>query len=260
LTPEAILEYLPDRNSLAYAKISSGYKSGGFNTTAVQPAFDPEDLRAYEVGFKASSPEDSVRFHSAAFYYDYRDIQLLTPPANAPVGTFPIVINAAEATVKGVDLSGSMRPIDDLELSLGITLLDAKFDKFVSIDPNNPADDPDRAGDPTPQAPDISLNLGTVYRWLTDNCEFMARLYYRYQSAVYFNPYKDSAVRQDGYGLLDASISFEGGKGHWYGELFGRNLTDELYARSKIRVDPTVGVMRFWGDPRTFGIRVGFRL
>ncbi|VAW74567.1 Outer membrane receptor proteins, mostly Fe transport [hydrothermal vent metagenome] len=260
LTPELALEYTPDDDSLVYAKISRGYKSGGFNTSAVQAAFDPEDLRAFETGFKVTDRKRRINLNAALFYYDYRDIQLLVPPVNAPVGTLPVVINAAEATIKGIDVSTRIQTTDALELSLGATFLDAAFDKFVSIDPNNPAADPNRSGGPLPQAPDVSINLGSRYHWRTGIGKFTARLGYRYQSAVYFNSFKDRAVKEASYGLLDASIAFESRKGRWYAELFGKNLTDELYARSKIRDDPLVGVMRFWGDPRTIGLRVGFRL
>ncbi len=259
LTPEVTLEYSPDEDMLVYAKASRGYKSGGFNTTTVQPAFNSEDLRAFEAGFKMDNPMRNIQLNVALFYYDYKDIQLLTPPENAPVGTFPIVINAAEATIMGIDMSGSIQLTDNLELSMGMELLDAEFDRFVSIDPNNPTNDPNHASDPLPQAPHLSLYLGSAYRWQTDTGKYTTRLGYRYQSTAYFNPYKDRAVRQDGYGLLDASIAYEDMKGRWFAELFGKNITDELYARSIIRLEPVTGVARFWGDPRTIGLRVGIK-
>lgn len=226
----------------------------------MQAVFDPEDLRAFETGFKTTNRKRGITFNATAFFYDYRDIQLLSSPAGAPAGTLPVIINAAEAIVKGIDVSTRVQSTDALELSLGATFLDAAFDDFVSSDPNNPATDPDRSGGPLPQAPDVSINLGSKYHWRTETGKFTARLGYHYQSAVYFNGFKNRAVREGSYGLLDASLAFETRKGRWYAELFGKNLTDELYARSKVRDDPLVGVMRFWGEPRTIGLRVGFRL
>ena len=54
------LEYQPEQAELLYATISRGTKSGGFfsgiSTTNLQLApFEPEELTAYEVGFKRSS-------------------------------------------------------------------------------------------------------------------------------------------------------------------------------------------------------------
>jgi iron complex outermembrane receptor protein len=160
VTPEFGVSFTPSRNTLYYANVSHGYKAGGYNTFAVQPVFDPEYLWAYETGIKTSLPDRYVRINAALYYYDYKDIQLLTLPPGAPVGTLPIVTNAARASVQGVDLQAWYQPVWNLELSAGAILLDAHYVKFNSIDPNNPATDPDRSGNPLPQAPDVSLVLG----------------------------------------------------------------------------------------------------
>ena len=83
---------------------------------------------------------------------------------------------------------------------------------------------------------------------------------YKYQSAVYFNAYQDDAVRQDAYGLVNASLSYSSYSSHWYAELYGNNLTDELYAQNIIRIDPILGTARYWGEPRTFGFRLGYKI
>jgi|GEM_PF-2028150 len=259
MTPEMMISYNFNDDTRIYAKASRGFKSGGFNTSTVQPSFDPEFLWSYELGFKSFLP--GMRINGALFYYDYKDIQLIALDPTAPVGTFPSVINAAKATVKGADLEIWTQPIPQLDLSLGMTLLDAEFDEFISVDPNNPATNPDRSGGTLPQAPDISLNLNASYTWPVKNYgELKLSGEYRYQSSIYFNPFNDFAVKQDGYGLLSSQLTFESRKDHWYVELFGNNLTDELYAETILRQDPLIGTLRFWGAPRTFGLRVGYRL
>ncbi len=261
ITPEFVLEYTPHDDALYYAKASRGFKAGGYNTSAAQSSFDPEYLWAYEMGVKSTMPSKKLRLNGSLFYYDYEDIQLLTPPDNSLEGTFPVIINAANATIKGLDLDASIQPTESLGLSLGMTLLDSQFDDFVSVDPNNPADDPDRSGDPLPQAPDVSLNVAAKYtRFLSGGGMLTLWGGYRYQSSVFYNVYKDPATKQDGYGLVDASVTYESRKGRWYAELFGKNLTDELYTQNIIRQDPISGVLRFWGAPRTVGLRIGYRM
>ena len=259
LIPEFGLSYIADADSLYYGKISRGYKSGGFNSFSIQPAYDPEYLWSYELGIKKSVPTRQLRVNASVFYYDYSDIQLLTLPPNSPAGTLPIITNAAEATIQGLDLQLWYRPLANIELTAGATLLDSYFDDFVSVDPNNPAVDPDRSGDPLPYAPDVSLVLGGQYRWLQfDHGDLSLSAYYKYQSLVYFNPYHDEAVKQGAYGLVDASLRYASFDSHWYAELYGKNITDELYAQNIVRVDPIVGTKQFWGPPRTFGVRVGY--
>lgn len=260
VTPEFSLAFSPDQEKLYYAKVSRGYKAGGYNAYSIQPAYAPEYLWAYETGVKATLPGKQMRVNAALFYYDYTDIQIITLPAGAPQGTLPIVANAARASIQGLDLRAWYRPVWALELNLGATLLDAHFDDFESVDPNNPADNPDRSGDPLTQAPAVSLVLGGEYRWgLADAGDVRLSLNYKYQSKVYFNPYHDPAVRQDDYALLNASLGYASRQGSWHAELYGRNLTDALYAQNIIRIDPAVGTGRIWAEPRTFGLRLGYR-
>ncbi len=258
-TPEVGIEYAPRPERFWYATVSRGYKAGGFNTSTIQDAFDPEFLWAYEAGVKTSWPERALRANAAVFYYDYRDMQLNTPPGDAPPGTFPRVINAAGSTLYGLDMELLWHPRRDIELSLRGMLLDTRFDDFVSLDPNNPDVDPDRTGGRLAQAPSASFNVAAYYLRPLAHGTLRVGGGYRYQSSIYFNIYEDPALKQSGYGLLDASAGFESRDERWYAELYGRNLTDELYAQTVLRNDPLTGTKRFWGAPRTFGLRVGYR-
>lgn len=259
-TPELGLEYSPAKNRLYYLTVSRGYKAGGFNTSSVQPPFDPEFLWDYEAGVKTTFPQQHLRVNTALFHYDYENMQLDTPPTGAPAGTFPIVINAAKATIDGADFDVLFEPSHNVDLSLGATaLFTARFDQFVSLDPNNPTSNPDHAGQRLPQAPDLSLRLGAGYAWPVSEGRVTLKGQYRYQSLTYYNIYQDETVRQGGYGVVDAGLTFEPPKGDWSVELYGQNLTDKLYAQNVIRMDPLTGTLRLWGAPRTVGLRVGYR-
>lgn len=259
-TPEFGIEFTPSDRRLWYGSVARGYKAGGFNTSTIQAAFAPEDLVAYEAGLKTTLRDRPVRVNAALFYYDYEDLQLNTPPTGAPVGTFPRVINAAEAMVRGADVEVLLRPLErDFTLSVNATLLDAVFDEFVSVDPNNPAVDPNRDGNRMPQAPQLSANVRAEYAWSFAAGVLVLGGEYRRQSDVYFNIYEDPALRQPSYGVVNASLEFRSASGDWYAALTGRNLTDELYAQTLLRNDPLGGVKALWAAPRTVGITVGYR-
>src|SRR5690606_35667968 len=104
VTPELGAELAPRDGRLYYITLARGHKPGGFNTSAVQSPFDSERLDALEVGAKATLAGGRLRVNGALFHYDYRDMQLDTPPSDAALGTFPIVINAAEASLTGLDV------------------------------------------------------------------------------------------------------------------------------------------------------------
>src|SRR3546814_12467390 len=74
---------------MGYVSYNRGYKSGGFNlldvgalnrpTGHVSPSYNPEIVDAYEVGLKSDLFDRRLRLNVAAFYYDYKAIQLQQP-------------------------------------------------------------------------------------------------------------------------------------------------------------------------------------
>lgn len=260
-TPKLGVEYFHSDRVMAYASIGSGYKAGGFNSTALQSSFDEEDLLAYEIGLKSSIKNGRSQLNIASFYYDYSDIQLLTLPPDAPVGSFPIVFNAAEASYRGLEVEYMSRPMSNLDIHLSVAWLDAQFDKFVALDPNNPQNgEVDRAGASLPQAPEFSANASAQYAWPVRNLGSLTlRGEYYYQSKIFFNTFQDDVVSQSGYSLVNARLQLESKNKRWSVALWGKNLTDELYAHTKIRQDPLVGNLRLWGAPRTYGLHFSFR-
>ncbi len=258
-TPELGADFMPRTGRLYYVNLARGHKPGGFNTSSVQPPFESERLDAVELGLKATLANGGMRVDAALFHYDYRDMQLDTPPNDAALGTFPIVINAAEASLTGLDLDVRWVLSTGSFISLSALWLDAVFDEFVSIDPNNPTIEPNRAGSQLPQAPRLSTNARFEHAWTIAGGELVLGAEYRRQSTMSFSLYSDPALVQRGYGLLSASLAYRGARERWYAEIYARNLTDELYAETILRRDPTSGVKRFWGAPRTAGLRLGYR-
>lgn len=78
--PKVSLEYQATDNLFTYASASRGFKSGGFNrrptTTAEVSSFDPEFVRAYEIGAKSELFDRRLVLNTSVFYYDYKHIQL----------------------------------------------------------------------------------------------------------------------------------------------------------------------------------------
>ena len=69
-----------------------------------------ENNTAYEVGFKADLFDDTFRLNAAAFYYDYKDLQvhtLVNPPGGLPAD---VLDNAQKSTIKGVDVQAIAKP------------------------------------------------------------------------------------------------------------------------------------------------------
>src|SRR5690606_25660724 len=108
-SPRVTVKYTISPDSHVYATYSKGFKSGIFNastsTGPVGPGLDPkvlvpvrpETLHSYEVGLK-TKPRANLRFNAAAYYYDYKDLQLSTRASG--ISTLQ---NASDSTIMGAE-------------------------------------------------------------------------------------------------------------------------------------------------------------
>ncbi len=107
------LTYKPGSNSLWYASVSTGFKSGGINfnlDVSPEPApnygilpFDPEEAISYEAGFKWSSPGGRVIANSAAFFMRL-DNQQLAGIKQFTSGFIGQQVNAGKLHTSGFEL------------------------------------------------------------------------------------------------------------------------------------------------------------
>ena len=105
---------------LTYAKISTGYQSGGV-TNGV--AYDPETVTAYELGLKGDFLDRRLRFNAAAFYTDYKDLQFATFDAVDGSRTR----NAGRARIWGLEAETTVIPVNGVTLSGNIGYTNFKY-------------------------------------------------------------------------------------------------------------------------------------
>lgn len=261
LTPRFVLEWTPWSTGVVYGSATRGYKAGGFNSAVAQPfPFDPEFVWAYELGAKGSTWNDRVQLQAAAFYYDWRDIQLsVLDPAVSNL--FPVIKNAGSAEVFGLELAADAELLSGLRMGARLTLLEATFEDLNSIDPNDLDGDPNQSGNRLPRAPDASFSLYASYAVaLSEYGSLVPSLDYHFQSRTFLSTFEDPTVAQDAFGVLGVRLEYALPDGRFYLAGFARNLTNQLYALNKIRLDGQIGNLAFWGAPRTYGLEVGMRL
>nr|WP_047167088.1 TonB-dependent receptor [Sphingomonas sp. Y57] len=128
-TPMVNLSYQASRDFMLYATYSQGFKSGGYTQRIFPPepslpSFKPETVDSYEAGFKLMALDNRLRLNGAAFYTDYKDMQLLVADATR-VG--PFITNAGKARIQGFELETNFAPGDGWRLNAAVGLTDAKF-------------------------------------------------------------------------------------------------------------------------------------
>jgi iron complex outermembrane receptor protein len=255
-TPKVAATYRFSDDAMAYASISRGFKSGGFQGTAGTAAsaatpYDPEYVWSYEIGTKTQWLDDSLRVNVAAFYMDYQDLQVssLVPLCCVVIG------NAATAEIKGAELEVLYRPMPGLDLNASFNWLDAKFENFED------GATADYSGNYLPRAPKNKLNLGAQYEWsLGQIGMMMARVDWSYQSKVYFEASNTPLEVQDGVGLVYGRIGLRGHDDSWEVSLWGKNLGDKLVKTHIVAFAPFGQQLNLYNPPRTWGLTLRFKM
>jgi iron complex outermembrane receptor protein len=255
-TPKAQLQWTPSKELMAYAGVSKGFKSGGFNFgRAGIEKFEPESIVATEVGVRSTSMGGALSLSASAFKYDYKDLQLRTAVLDAVSGNFVVSVNnASKAKVQGLELGADVALGAGFSGGLSAAYIDSELQNYVS-----PSTRRDLSGLPLPLTPKTS---GSV--WLDHNValaggQLRSHLEYNHRSSVIFPLTLDQTNNKGaGYGLLNASMRWTAPKDAWYVQAGVLNATDKLYRT--MRADYIFGgVVESFGAPRTYEIRLGFK-
>ena len=165
-----------------------------------------------------------MRFNASLFYSDYKDIQFAVvradPDSFAPIS---IMDNVSKARVKGFEVDIVAAPASGLTLTVGIGYTDAEYTEVDSTSDIT-------ADSKFDKVPTWTVALSGEYVVPLDGLgELIGRLDYAYKTKVYHDVANTPLITQDGYGLLNARLTFESTGDNWSISVFGTNLTDKRY-------------------------------
>lgn len=259
-----VLDWTPDDDTLVYASVSTGYKSGGFRLGNLdeEPYFDPEDLTSYEIGYKASF-NDTLRLNAVLFFYDYKDMQVLVPSLTEENLAIPRVVNADKAEVTGFEIEATWLATENLELFANYSYLDGEYTDFCcAVDTiEDPDGEPqDLSGTPLVQTPQNKIFLGGSYSWRTESAgEFILLGSYAWIDERQYDVFENPETIADSYERVDATLTWFSPGDAWRVILSGKNLTDDFTWENLERLNNTAlaGVPNL---PRTYGLEVQYTL
>ena len=268
----------------SYLRYDRGFKSGGYNDQtgggglfygALLPAYNPEFADSYEIGLKTTFLDNRLRLNAAAFYVDYTDAQrsvvtaLCIPTPGGPI-TCPngaegkasqvtAFFNAADVTVKGVELEGTALVTDNLIIKANISYNDGKYNKFTTDSNGDGVDDVDLSGRPLTRTPEWKWGINGLYSHEAFGGSMAYNVVVSYEDKNVFY-YSDIDPAYNSYldekTLLDASITYTAADNKWFVRAFGNNLTDERY-RVASQVVANLWTHSQFGAPRNYGLQVG---
>lgn len=261
-------------DQILYAVVAKGYKAGNFNnqnplsTSNPPDSFQPETVWSYEAGWKATMFEG--RFHSdlTAFQTDYEDYQINFLDG---ISNQTYVSNLPKARIKGIELQ-----VRAQFGGFGANLSAAKLDSEIVDTGGRDIRDGRRTGVSQnlvgrvlPFAPQTTISAGMEYAFPVGEGTITPRVQYSAtdeQWASIFQipslvPGSITAANPTGtpdgslspdylpkYDTVDASITWTPNE-NWMLQVFGTNLTEELYIAGHL--DTAV----VYGPPRQYGVK-----
>jgi iron complex outermembrane receptor protein len=270
LSWRASLNWNLGARGLLYANVTKGYKSGSFPTlpasSAVQLRPVPqESVLAFEAGAKLGFGR-SLQVEAAAFYYRYRDKQLVGFLVDPVFGPLPSLVSIPKNHIQGAEIIATLRPTAGFVLTASGTYVDTRIDRNP-INPTGPYGTPsDFVGQRFPYTPRWQGSVDAQYRFpaFGDLFAFLGGTVSARSGTTGALLSGDPAVaaledglKIGGYALVDLRAGIEPSDERWRLELWGRNITNKFYVNGVTRNSDFT--TRFTGMPATYGLTVRYR-
>lgn len=258
--------FQPDNDSLYYAKVSKGYKAGGFDSTS--KTYDPEILIAYEAGVKLE--RDGYNLDGSAFYYDYSDLQVAVLLDTTQGGQ---TFNAGKARIWGFETAYNTWMTKQDRLNITVNYLNAEYTEFAGAIPVQclggcgttavseiEGELVSLAGNHPSHAPSWIFTASYDHYWETSLGSVVGSIFSRWKDDYFLSPFNDADSQQDAFFQTDAHLKFTSADENWEVMLYVRNIEDNqpLTFYSYTAAGPDDVQLWSFGAPRTFGLNVSY--
>jgi outer membrane receptor protein involved in Fe transport len=254
-SPSVSLTWTGDE-TLFYAKISTGFRSGGTNPNAskapdqIQPVYAPEELRAYELGWKNTLASGQVQLNAYLYYNDWSDLQLGFVTDD---GLFGFTNNAGTAESTGGELELLWKPSSNLTWAINLGYTDAEITKDVY---NAFGQLVAEAGNTIPFAPKLTVGTTFDYNWAVSNSlEGAFHVSYAYRDKTQSDAENFAETENDAYHMVRIRAGVQGDT--WGLYAYANNLFDEVattFRQNPVAATPLTYLSYI--RPRTVGVEL----
>lgn len=257
------------KDVMAYVSYSTGFKSGGwspdcFSEAACFVPVDEEELDAFEIGVRSDLLDNSLRLNATYFYNMYDNLQIASTVPGVGFTRF----NVDETEISGIELEAIYQVSDSLTINLTFGTIDGEYTELTlaqaggltnnGVSPGcNDVVSIECAKDlQLKNAPDYKGTIGFTHRMALGDGELTSRIDFSSEGDSYSlvaNAPTHSLTSVDT--LVNARIAYEPNNGKWALALWGKNLTDEHYARAAAAAD----FSQYAADPLMWGVDAEYR-
>jgi len=250
VTWSAGAEYQAAADNMLYAKVSTGYKAGGFTDVN---SYNPEKVTSYEIGSKNRFLDGRLQLNLAAHWEEYKGQQVSQIVA-VEGGSGTEILNAGSSRIYGIEADAIWNVTPDTRLTASGAWLHGRFRDFVTVD----ADDNNLqlSGNRLPNAPDFSATFGAEHDFAIGDAVLTAHVDTKVTTKQYFSFFNYDSTRQKSFMMSNARLTYAPAHQPWQLTVYVNNLENK-------RVLTNAAENAFFNSyhyafmaPRTYGGRV----
>jgi iron complex outermembrane receptor protein len=267
--PSASLTYAFDPKVRGYVAVSTGYQAPANNSqqacegpTALAPCqLKPELVTSYELGLKSEFWDNRAKLNIAAFYMNYRDLQVFQSFLIDNEQVFTNT-NAGKVSGRGVEMEFAVRPIQPLTFDGSLGYEHTKYDSFPNafvVNSVGGAESLDLSGTDLPFAPHWTGAVSAQFQHhLIGQFDGLARLEEQFRSGYVLLSGPASIGRVSDQKNLNLALGVEQSGGGWSIWLRGRNILDERYPNNGDINAYSLASYVTLSDPSIYSVEVGY--
>ena len=252
-TPKVAVDYAITPDVLSYISYTKGFKSGGWNGRALNAdefvAVKPEKVKSYETGVKTEWLDHRLRLNATYFYADYTDFIV---SAVSPVTGGFITVNAAEASIQGVELEALAQVTTNLRLHASAGSMKGRY---LHLDPT--VEFP--ITNQVKRTPRLTFQTGFDYEHpVTANLLAGFHANYSFSGRMYDGVNNTQYENVKARNLVDVMVTLKNLDKNV--TLFAgcRNCANDRYFHSTLDFSALGFASQYPGDPRTFNVGLNY--
>jgi len=237
------LDWNVNDSSLIYLSATSGYRSGGYNLVffSESPTYEPEELMAYEIGYKAQFYDDTVQLNSSAYFYDYETIHTVAQEISAIGGSTTSVLEAPGAEIYGVEAELLWLATDNWTFGGNFSYTPSEYteDLYVtdtsditvpnSLFPEASNTEVNINGNQVLQVPELKYTTWASYQIPLDGGSTIELFgVYTWIDDVYYSAFESEAEVAPSYGRTDLRATWTSAEGNMTIAAYVNNVSDEV--------------------------------
>ena len=243
-------------STLLYLSATSGYRSGGNNLVffSATPDYDPEELLAYEFGYKTQLLDNSLQLNGSFYYYDYESIHTVatevTPPlvAGGAPGRTTSVLPAPGAEIWGIEAEALWLASDRWTLGGNFSYTPSEYTEDLFIQDPSQVNTPESLfpdtnkltqninGNQILQVPELKYTAFASYEMpLAGGSRLELFGVYSWIDEVYYSPFESEQEKAESYDRTDVRATWTSAAGNWVISGFVNNIFDDVGVLQVVR-------------------------